>query len=466
MHRHLTVALLALGLLPAAASAAAPANDDRAAAQSLDPLPATVRGTTAGATAEKIEPPSRCPADGPGVWYRAVAPSGGRVVVELQADGDLDAVVDVFRSVRSQTQFLDCDASDEKGTAATDFEAVKGGSYLIRVSQRVNSVPGTFTLRVSALIAPARPPGARLLAAGVTRSLDRAVNTDDAWSASFRAGTTYRLHLSGRGGRCSTSAQVYAPGVSSFAGGRVVRYVPCGGYVLFTPEPGEGGRYPIRVRANRYVRGDQGYHLEVARAGADDTAPGVFVRNHARVRGGLRGSRIDVVDLYRFDVTGRSVTFLDLSGPDGFSLQLLDDRGHRLAYGRESIHRGTRPGRYFVAVRAEGNAGGRYTLRRGTRLITRTATTLTGGLGGLRATAATTPVSYGRYVITVERFDPLAGWLFARRYTVRGAGSASASYAPPGVGRYRARARFTGTRDAAASESRWAYAQVGGPLRQ
>jgi hypothetical protein len=466
MPRNLIVAVLALAAFPAAAHAAAPANDDRDRAPSIDPLPANVKGTTAQATLDKTDPPQGCSGDGPDVWYRFTAAAGGRVVVELQADGDLDAVIVVYRRVRSQTNFADCDASDDKGAAATDIQAAKGETYLVRVSQRANSVPGTFTLRVSAPIAPARPPGARLPAAGVTRTLDRADNTDDAWSATFRAGMTYRLHLSGRGGRCATSARVYAPGISSFADGRVVRSVSCGGYVVFTPEPGAGGRYPIRVQANRGVRGEQRYHLEVARAGRDDTAPGIFVRNHARVRGGLRGGGIDVVDLYRFDVTGRSVTFLDLSAPDGFSLQLLDERGRRLASGADSIHRGTRPGRYFVAVRAGGNATGRYTLRRGTRVITRTLTTLTGGLGGLRATATTTPASPGRYVITVERFDPLAGWLFAKRATVTGGGTASAAYVPPGPGRYRARAAYVGTRDAAPSTSRWAYVTAGGPLQQ
>lgn len=468
MTRHALLASLALVLGAAAPAAAAPpANDARANAQSLDPLPANVKGTTAEATAEKAEPATTCtPADAPGVWYRLTAARAGRVVVELQADGDLDATLDVFRRVRSQTLPVDCDRGDEKGAAATDFQAARDGSYLVRVAQRPNSVAGTFTLRASAPIAPARPPGPQLPAAGATRSLDRAVNTDDAWAYTFRAGVTYRMHLSGRDGGCSTSLRVYRPGIASFGSASPVRTLGCGGYWLFTPEPGEGGRHSLRVVASRFARGPQRYHLQVARAGRDDTAPGIFVRNHARVRGGLRGGGIDVVDLFRFDVTRRSVTFLDLTGRDGFSLQLLNERGGRLASGAESIHRGTRPGRYFVAVRASGNATGRYTLRRATRMITRTTTRLAGGLGGLRATATTSPGARGTYEITVERFDPLAGWLFARRYRVRGSGSAGATYVPPGVGRYRARASFLGTRDAAASNSRWAYARVGGTLRE
>ena len=467
----LRVTILAVAVFaafPAAARAAAPSNDDRADARSIDPLPAVVTGTTKDATIEKgTEPSSACiGGTGASVWYQATASSAGRVVVELQANGDLDVIVDVFRRVRSQTRPVDCDASDEKGQAATDFQATKGATYLIRVSQLPSSVAGSFTLRVSAPSAPARPPGPRLPDAGATRTLDRAANTDDAWAVSFHAGKTYRLRLAGRNGRCSTRATLYAPGASSFGDATPVRSLGCNGYSLFTTETGAGGRYSIRVQANRRVRGDQTYHLQVAPAGADDTAPGIFIRNHARVHGSLKGGRIDVVDLYRFDVTRRSVTFLNLSGNDDFFLQLLDDRGHRLASGTGSIHRGTRPGRYFVAVRAAGNGLGKYTLRRGTRVITRTRTAITGGLAGLHVTATTTPGSSGTYEIVVQRFDPLAGWLFARRFRVRSSGSAGATYVPPGVGRYRARASFLGTRDAAASNSGYAYAVVGGTLRE
>ena len=99
-------------------------------------------------------------------------------------------------------------------------------------------------------------------------------------------------------------------------------------------------------------------------------------------------------------------------------------------------------------------------------MITRTRTAITGGLGGLHVTATTTPGSSGTYEIVVQRFDPLAGWLFARRFRVHSSGSAGATYVPPGVGRYRARASFLGTRDAAASNSGYAYAVVGGTLRE
>ena len=64
-------------------------------------------------------------------------------------------------------------------------------------------------------------------------------------------------------------------------------------------------------------------------------------------------------------MTGRSVTFLDLTGADrGFGLMLLDDAGRRLAVGGHRSTAAPSRRRYFVAVRAFGNASGRYTLTR------------------------------------------------------------------------------------------------------
>jgi len=456
--------LLALALvLPATTHAAAPGNDDRTAAQPVGSLPADVTGTTTGATAETTEPESRCGTQGPSVWYSATAGGDGRIAVTVQADGDLDLVLDVYRRVRSQTESVACDASDDKGAAATDFKGTKDTTYLIRVTQRPNSVAGTFALHVSAPIVPATLPGTALPQRGVTQTLTRVENPDDAWSVVLHEGRSYRIHLSGRGGTCSTRASLYAPGAQSF-GDAVVRRFSCGAYLLVTPGPGESGRYAIRVQAASGVRTPQPYHLQVAGIGPDDTAPGLVVHNHEKARGSLRGGGIDVVDLYRFTIEKRSVTFLDLKGGGGgFSLQLLNDRGRRLASGEDSIHRGTRPGRYFVAVRASGNASGRYTLTRATRVITKTKAEISGSADGLRVTATTTPSTGGPYEIIVQRFDPLEGWIFAKRFRVTGSGgTAGIGWVPPGVGRYRARASFLGTRDSAASDSTYSYIVVGG----
>jgi hypothetical protein len=125
-------ALLAVTLatiIPAAAHAAtAPANDDRADATALSQLPASVTGTTVGATFEHAEPGSRCTGFENSVWYEVRPHTSGRIVISAAADGKLDLVVDVFKQVRSQTEPVTCDVSDENGNAATDFNATAGAN--------------------------------------------------------------------------------------------------------------------------------------------------------------------------------------------------------------------------------------------------------------------------------------------------------------------------------------------------
>src|SRR3954469_17688259 len=158
MSRFTLSALLALALLPATAAAAPPANDNRASAQSLDPLPTTVQGTTQEATREDSEFGSSCTDSGASVWYSATAAQAGRIGVRADAGGDPDYSVDVFRQVRSKLSNVACDASDGQGKAALSFSAAQGDRYLIRITQQADSVAGTFTLHVSAPNRPATPP--------------------------------------------------------------------------------------------------------------------------------------------------------------------------------------------------------------------------------------------------------------------------------------------------------------------
>src|SRR5215207_1977737 len=138
--------LSVIALLPATAEAAPPANDNRAAATPLS-LPAAPGGTTAEATLEEDEPSSCAELRG-SVWYAVQAPARRTIVVRLAAAGDLDAVVDVFQRTRSQLTPVSCDVGNARGQAETEFRSTRGGSYLIRVGQRVNSVPGSFRLDV------------------------------------------------------------------------------------------------------------------------------------------------------------------------------------------------------------------------------------------------------------------------------------------------------------------------------
>ncbi len=321
------VVLLALaGLLVGAApaSAGAPDNDDRDSASRVSRLPATVDGTLKGAGTEGPEAPSPCAATAGSVWYRLDAGVSRRVVVRLAAAGDLDATIDVYARQRSQQQFLTCDVSDLHGRAAVAFDVVRGRSYLVRVARRANSVSDSFRLALAGVAVHPDLPGPALPATGVSGTLDRAQRTAQSWSAVLRAGVRYRIGLAHPGPGC-VGALIYGPAPRS--GMRPAGRVGCKGYELFTPRARRGGRYAIVVHSATGVRGNQRYHLQLARAGADDTAPGVFVPNYARVRETLDGRGVDHVDLYRFDVTRRSVLFLHLRTRGAFDLVLLDAWG-------------------------------------------------------------------------------------------------------------------------------------------
>ena len=462
----LAVALAYLMLMPAAAFAAPPANDQRSSAQAIG-LPASVGGTTTDSTLEPDEPPGCAPLRG-SVFYELQAPSRDRIVVRLNAAGALDAAVDVFRRTRSQLEPLGCEVTDRRGEAALEFRSAQGGVYVIRVGQRANSQAGNFRLDVFTPAPPPRGPGALLRARGADGTLDALQDTQDVWSLRMRAGTTYRLNLTAR---TCMSLQVYAPGTRDFENASPERSSGCDGYVLFTPEAGESGRYSLLVVAQPRRRGDQRYHLQAARAGADDTAPGLPLPNLRPVRGALRGSAVDTVDLYRFSIARRSALELSLSSNGNMSLLLLDDRGRRRGGGTE-ISRRIAPGRYFVAVRTRSGAVGRYTLRRVARTITRTSVTIDGERSAtatpgrtVRIGVEVAPEASGPVRVRIERFDPLAGWLFFREVrTVAAAGSAGVAFTPPTEGRWRARAAFEGTRIAAPSESSYAELLVAPPL--
>jgi hypothetical protein len=374
--------------------------------------------------------------------------------------------------VRSQASSVTCDTTDKSGDASVTFTVKKGESYLIRVAALPNSAAGTFHLDLATAQPTPRPPGARLPSGGVTRTLDRVGHLADAFSARLSAGTAYRINLASLDEDGCVTLEVYGPGTSSFEDGDPLRTLSCGGYALFTPGPGDSGRYSFLARASSRIRGAQRYHLQVARAGGDDTAPGIFLHNFARVRGAVRGSGVDVVDLYRFDVTTRSTLFASLATSGNLDLVLLRDDGRRLACacgeeGGAELHRGLRPGRYFLAVRARDGSNGRYTLRRASRTITKSKIQVQGQRvaqvspgTSVRVAVVTSPSVFGPVTITVERFDPLSGWQFVRRYHAGG----SISFTPPAVGKYRFSGSFDGTRGAAPSTTGYARLTVAGPL--
>jgi hypothetical protein len=338
-----------------------------------------------------------------------------------------------------------------------------GGSYLIRVSQRPESVAGTFALTVDLAQPEERPPGRRLPAAGSSGEVRRVFAPSNAWSARLHAGRTYRVNLAARG---CLGLSIYPPGTTSF-GQSPLRSLACGGYTVLTPAAGEGGRYSFVVRPGR-SRAAQPYHLEVGPVSPDDTSPGRLIGNHTAARGGLDARRLDVVDLYRFDIPSASITELRLGSGADFTVTLLTQWGRRLGRGTELSVR-TPPGHYFAAVRAGRGAAGHYRLTRASRTITHTRLSATPAAAtpgaAVSLAAQISPAVNGPVTVVVERFDPLAGYQFLHRYAVRAvAGRAVVRFVPPAVGHYRAIATFAGTRDAATSGTGWRPFAVEVPL--
>ena len=473
MARTFAVVTVAATLSAAApAYGAPPPNDARAAAQGLGALPASVRGSTVEATVEKNELGSACEATKNSVWYAFTAASGRAILVALDADGDLDATIDVYERQRSQVTPLDCKNTNKRGRATIEIDATRGTSYYIRVGARANSVDDSFRLRVLTPDSPATFPGPRLSRGGVRATVDRLANPDDAWAVRVRRGVTYRLNFVSSGGRCAR-AEIFAD-AGSFRGG-AVRSLRCDAYTVFAAP--HNGTYSVLVSAPRGSRDRIAYRLRVGPALADDTAPGLRLANDVRVRGGLQGDELDAVDLYRFSVAAPSMLRLRLGTGRNFDLRLLSQGGRRLGAdtgfsGSKEIERRLAPGRYFVVVRARGGASGRYALRRLTRTITHSRMLVDGGRGttvgpgaGVTLDLAVRPAVAGTAALVIERFDPLGGWLFHSSPRVRVvAGHGRLHFVPPSVGHWRISGEFLGTRRAAPSGGGTVHVIVEEPL--
>ena len=458
--------------------AVTPINDSRRSAATLGPPPSATAGTTVGATVDYSDPETACGELESTVWYALAARSSGTIAVRLRAHGRLDAVVAVFRLVRSQYRPLGCVPTDDKGVGGVAFPAERRGRYFIVVGERDNSASSTFRLE---LFAPplAQPTGARLPLRGTSSSVDPLTRPEAAWSTGLAAGRTYRINLAPERGRC-LSLSVFAPGTSSFTRERPVRTRTCGGYLAVTPGPDEGGRYSLLVRAHGNRGGTQPYRLQVARAGPDDTAPGLPIGNGQTRRGSLSGRSVDVLDLYRFEVTHltEATARLQVRRRAPFDLYLLSGEGGVLdcVCGNPRIRElraRLDEGDYFLAVRARAQSTGRYRVSLLVREITSTLALVDGveeatsELGrAVTLTARLTPAEAvgGLVRFRIDRFDPIEGWQFSRLLSARvsGGGTASVSWSPPTVGRWRMRAFYLGTRAAGPSASRHVSLRVQG----
>jgi hypothetical protein len=425
-----------------------PANDDRSGAQVVK-VPGSIRGTTLGATADESEL-GQCRLVSGVVWYRVASRRDGRILLRLTAAGQLDAAIVVLERVRSRTERVGCGATDRRGRATVGFASRKGATYLIGIGHVQNADPGTFRLDTF-ISEPAErlQAGKQLPRGGVRAAVHGLTDVNDVWRVSMLPGTTYRIGFS-----ASSCAYVTLRPRRQLA--RALLTLECRGYRTFTPGPDGGGQYVLEVESGGRPAAEP-YRLLFAAAAPDDLGVGVALRNRVAVRGSLDPNRLDLQDVYHFDMDRRADVRLDVS--NGLRFQLLTDSGRRLGtFG--SMRRQLQPGRYVVAVTASvGEPGTRYVLALLVREITSTSLRLPttpvppGSPISLRPEVAN--ASSGVVEIQIDRFDPLTGWHFNR--LLRTTAGGNVDWVPPAEGRWRIRAAYKGTIDASPSRSGYAH---------
>jgi hypothetical protein len=428
-----------------------PPNDDRGGAQSVK-LPGATGGTTLGATADDADP-GRCALTGGTVWYRLASRREGRILLRLTAAGQLDAGIVVLERVRSRTETLTCEVTDRRGRATVGFASRRGAVYLVAIGHVGRSDPGTFRLETFLSEAPeSLRAGKRLPAGGARATVHGLTDVNDVWRVSMRPGTTYRLGFS------STSC-AYVSLRARRQPTRELAEIECRGYRTFTPGPDGGGEYVLEV-ASAGAPQKEPYRLLFAPAGPDDLGIGVLLRNRIAVRGSLDSSRLDLQDVYHFDVERRADVRLDVTG--GLRFQVLTDDGHGLGT-FAAMRRQLAPGRYVVAVTSSfGDPAAAYALKLLIREITATSLRLPltpvtpGSIVELRPQV--TDATAGTVEIQIDRFDPLTGWHFNRLLRTRAGGSIG--WTPPAEGRWRLRAAYKGTLEASPSRSAYAFLLV------
>ncbi len=454
---------------PTTPAVPAPANDERANAQPIRSLPASINGTTVGATVEPGERESACGVQTVNsVWYSLRPSSAQRIGLDLAAAGELDGTIDVYHAVRSQLESVVCQQTESHGKASLTFKASKNGLYLIRVAALASSQLANFSLEVFLPTPAIGPPGAPLPSGGVNGQVDRIQNINAAYSFTMRAGVSYLINLANKTEGACVSGALFAPGTRSFGGeeeesGSALLHIRCGGYRLFTPGPGEGGRYSFEVTPRTSHRGIQRFHLQVAPAGPAETAPGLVLGNYAHAHGRLDGRGVRVLRLYRLDVTSHSNLTLKLIAPGSadFNLQLRNQNGNVIACqcggsGSQTLQHQLVPGRYYAVVSARDATAGNFTLVRESRTITSTSLSFSSAKAspgeGLDIDVKVSPAASGPVVIEIERFDPVFGWQFYRQETAFvSEGAVSVPFVAPAVGRWRAKATYKGSLTASPS---------------
>ena len=435
----------------------APLNDELDNAAPLR-VPAKLKGTTDGATWNYSDDPELCgDAWGP-VWYALRPAREGRVAVRLTVRGRVDSVVAVFRQDRSKLEDMGCALTDRAGVAGVAFDAERGTTYLIAVAAPWDARVGGFTLETSNVPA-ASVPGNRLVR-DADLKLDPLLRPSAVLSIVLRPGVTYRVNATGSAG--CVVLTLLRPDASSAEDAPIRRSSGCSGYLVHTADREINGRFALVVSLAEGV--PQPIHVALRRAEADDLAPGLPLASGQTRRGRLDARSADTVDVFGFRVDARGDATVTLVGAVHAELLILNARGARLACACEGAKVAAAvsrlaPGAYFAIVRGRPGATGGYTIGLRVRVPTTVDLRLRHGTGqqqGFRAEAAVAPeVVAGRIVFEVEQFDPLTRWHFVAAATRRIADGRALLVITRPPGRWRVRARYTGTLASSPGVSRW-----------
>jgi hypothetical protein len=151
----LATVLALFAVAPVSARAAVPPpNDNRLSATLIQDIPSGLKGTTVGATVERLDPQvSPCGGIEGTVWYRLRQAPDGTLGFSVQGAG-LSPVVRVYHPTKVELEDVDC-ASAARGQPATvTFEPRRGDMYMIMVGRRPGTPAERFTITTKLFLPP------------------------------------------------------------------------------------------------------------------------------------------------------------------------------------------------------------------------------------------------------------------------------------------------------------------------
>ena len=360
------VATFAVSVFAPAAAAAPPPNDNRADAVVLPDFPASVHGTTAEATTERLDPQvSRCGRIEATVWYRIEAAPDGTIVATTQAAAGFSPVVRIYRRGSSSITELDCGTANAGGKVVVSVGAVRGAGYLIVVGRRPGTRDGEFDLRADLFLPPANDEREGATALGRLPAQARATTlgaTPSAADGCGMAGGSVWYRLTGpASGRVLLRLEAAKELDAVIAVHRAVRsrlaLVTCGrtdskGNALLAFDATRGARYFVAVGEQRNSSPGE-FRLRAQPAEPAEHAPGRAMRR-GLARDSVNGLT-DVNDIWSIRLH-RGTTYRIAFSSTPCATATLRARGRvvRLACGAHTAFTPGRDGggRYSIEVRA------------------------------------------------------------------------------------------------------------------